>query len=275
MKKLVAPRNLLIVVVLTCGCDTVDMQPADALVVVEAFLYAGEPATAIRITKAVSLASEDPVAAPVLGASVRLAKNGSAFALSRVGDDGRYAYLGNDLSVDAGDIFLLEVQVEGHHLTAETTVPPPPVDVTLSDKVLKVPGAGIGGGFRGMQDNYLTITWDNPDGALHYVVVESLTEDEPTYILPDFVRERFGGFRLVTVPTDANYHDINVRSLQVLGPHRATVYRVNKEYADLYENRQQDSRDLNEPPSNINGGLGVFSAFNSSTVEFEVELGGG
>ncbi len=270
MNKHAAPRCLLVALALTYGCDSVDVRPDDALLVVEAYLYAGEPVEAIRITRVVSLASGDSVAAPVLDASVRLVRDGSAYALSRVGDDGRYAYLGTDLSVDAGDVFVLEVQAEGHHLAAETTVPPPPVGVALSGTVLRVPGV-----VRGTRDNFLTITWDNPDRALHYVVVESLTADEPTYILPDDVRERIGAFRLVTVPTDANYHDVNARSLQVLGPHRATVYRVNQEYADLYENRQQDSRDLNEPPSNINGGLGVFSAFSSHAVTFVVELDGG
>ena len=37
------------------------------------------------------------------------------------------------------------------------------------------------------------------------------------------------------------------------------MYRVNEEYAGLYENQTQDSRDLNEPPSNIEGGLGCLA----------------
>jgi len=48
-----------------------------------------------------------------------------------------------------------------------------------------------------------------------------------------------------------------------------SVYRVNQEYADLYEGRRQDSRDLNEPSTNIENGLGVFSAFNSDSTFFE------
>ena len=64
--------------------------------------------------------------------------------------------------------------------------------------------------------------------------------------------------------------------LRDLGRHTVTVYRVNGEYAQLYENRTQDSRDLNEPPSNIVGGLGVFSAFNrGSSLTFEVVREGG
>ena len=34
----------------------------------------------------------------------------------------------------------------------------------------------------------------------------------------------------------------------------------------LYQSSGQDSRDLNEPYSNIKGGLGMFTAFNSDTA---------
>ena len=135
-------------------------------------------------------------------------------------------------------------------------------------------GPGTGGpptgGPRQIQDNSLTVSWDNPADALHYVVVESLVEGEPEYILPEFIRNRFGGFRFITEPTDLAYFDVNAQSLQVFGEHRVVVYRVNEEYADLYENREQDSRDLNEPPTNVTGGLGVFSAFNSRSATFDV-----
>jgi hypothetical protein len=60
---------------------------------------------------------------------------------------------------------------------------------------------------------------------------------------------------------------INVTNL---GLHRVNVYRVNQEYADLYRSRNQDSRDLNEPLTNIANGLGVFTAFNSDSVFFRV-----
>jgi hypothetical protein len=45
---------------------------------------------------------------------------------------------------------------------------------------------------------------------------------------------------------------------------------VNQEYADLYENRQQDSRNLTEPLSNVNNGLGIFTAFSYDVAYFEV-----
>ncbi|MFC1529786.1 hypothetical protein ACFL6R_03610 [Gemmatimonadota bacterium] len=52
------------------------------------------------------------------------------------------------------------------------------------------------------------------------------------------------------------------------GEHLVRIYRINQEYADLYGSRQQDTRDLNEPLTNIQNGLGVFSAFNSTEFTF-------
>jgi len=49
------------------------------------------------------------------------------------------------------------------------------------------------------------------------------------------------------------------------------VFRVNQEYVDLFENIDQDSRNLNEPPTNIANGLGIFTAFNSDSIFFEVK----
>lgn len=256
------------------ACDTVDSSQTDPQIVVEAFLFAGEPVDDIRLAEAVPLASEDSTTTPIGTADVRLTKNGVAYPLVPSDSAGYYHYPGDDLTIEAGDVFRLEVDDAGRRVTAETTVPSSPSNVTLPQHTLEVAtfgGGGIGGGPPGrIGENTLTVTWDNPNEALHYVVVESLVEEDPEYILPEFVRDRFEGFRLITAPTTANFHDINARSLEVLGEHRVLVYRVNREYADLYENREQDSRDLNEPPTNVEGGLGIFSAFTSQAVPFRV-----
>ena len=111
----------------------------------------------------------------------------------------------------------------------------------------------------------------NPDSLLHFLALESLDPDAES-LFPDSGR----GFPLGTrflmryEPTRASEASVNPLSLLVLGPYAARVYRVNQEYADLYENRTQDSRDLNEPPTNIHGGLGIFSAFSSRTADFTV-----
>jgi len=259
------------------GCDSFSTEPAITdLVVAEAFLYAGEPIDGIRLTETVPL-SDTIEAPPINDASVVLVKNGLTYALVATGLDGYYEYPGEDLAVEAGDTFGLEVSYGGAVATGETVVPNPPVGVGIDRDTLWVPeigtGMGGGGGFS-REDSQLAATWENPDRLLHYVAIETL-EDSAESIIPDGFQRFLGRFRLVTAPTADDYHFIDMRTLRDLGRHIARVYRVNEEYAQLYENRTQDSRDLNEPPSNISGGLGVFSAFNSDSVVFEVVREGG
>ena len=267
---------LLSALLLLAACDSMDAGEADNLIVVEAFLYAGEPVNDIHLSTVIPLDSEDSLTAPINDADVRLVKNGTTYALTPSGDDGSYFYSGDDLVVATGDIFQIEVDRGGAHLTAETTVPSPPIGVSLAVTTIVVPSVGddffaIRELFRTLrQENTLSVTWDNPDAESYFVALEAPANDNPDYLLPEFIRERFGGFRIVSQPTTANFFDIPILSLEIIGSYETTVYRINQEYADLYENREQDSRDLNEPPTNIEGGLGVFSAFNGRSATFQI-----
>ncbi len=259
------------------GCDTaVDPSGSDQ-VVIEAFLFAGEPVQDIRLTATVPL-GEDPNGAPTIDdATVRLIKEGVTYALMPTGEDGRYEYLGTDLVVAEGDEFRLEVEHFGRVAWGETVVPAPPVGVAIDADTLFAPNIEFGGGGRrggggggfNADESQVAVAWDNPGNLLHFVVVEGL-EDDAEAIFPEQFLERIGRFRFISEPTLDNFFILRLLLLETLGRHQAKVYRVNEEYNQLYENRTQDSRDLNEPPSNIRNGLGVFSAFNSVSAPFEV-----
>ncbi len=253
-----------------CNSNPVDSESAD-LVVIEAFLFAGEPIDDIRLTASVPLS--DTIAPPVVNdADIVLIKNGMTYALGPSGEDGYYHYPEADLTVETGDLFRIEVSHFGRVAAGETVVPEPPVNVAIDGDTLSAPEIVIGGrggggfDFAGAQ---LATTWDNPNELLHFVVVEGL-EDDAEAIFPEQLQQRLGRFRFISQPTTDTLYSINLLLLRDLGPHEVKVYRVNEEYNDLYENRAQDSRDLNEPPSNISNGLGVFSAFNSQSVLFVV-----
>jgi hypothetical protein len=260
-------------VVSACGESPLETEVPD-LVVVEAYLYAGERVTNVRLSESVVL-GEDPSEVPVINdADVALIKNDVRYELSPVGEDGQYHYEMDDLTVESGDVFRIEVTYLGHTAFGQTVVPEPPVGVAIDTNTMVAPlfdfGTGRGGGM-GAMDNVLVATWDNPNQLLHYVVIEGLQDDTETILPPELLdRIGEGRFRFVTEPTLDDFYEIRVMMLQNLGRHAARIYRVNQEYADLYENRSQDSRDLNEPPSNIEGGLGIFSAFASVSVVFEV-----
>ena len=194
-----------VLVVTACDDDPTDAGDID-LVVVEAFLYSGEPVNDIRLTYTIPLGSTDTVGPPINDAEVVLRRDGTAYALVPTGSAGFYHYPGADLQVSVGDQFRIEVTHSGQTVSGETAVPSPPSGVQISDDVLSVPeiGRGTGGGGGegggegggGLQGAGLDVSWNNPDGLLHFVAIENLDENaEP--ILPEFARNRLGGFRFL------------------------------------------------------------------------------
>lgn len=237
-------------------------------VVIEAYLFAGEPVTDVRVTSAVELGAADTVGVPVDNAKIVLIKGGVRYPLTlAASNDGSYRYEGTSLTVNEGDVFDLEVTHGGTVATARTVVPIRPASLTVSADSVVVPsfGAGFGPGTFDALSTQLIARWPNAAGELYYVTVAS-TEESPTEIDGPF---RGRGFRrFIFPPIAADSFAVSPLSLAVYGRHEIRVYRVNNEYAALYESRMQDSRDLNEPATNIHGGLGVFSAFSSRVATF-------
>ena len=245
------------------------LEPDFEQVVIRAYLYAGESVTDIHITSTLALGSEDTLAPPVNNALVSLFRDGSEYKLKpNPVKTGYYFYDGSDLLVEPDDQFEIKVEYFGKVASGTTVVPHPPQNITRSSNVLLIPTSFIG--FNPDSISQIQITWDQEPEALYFVTIDN-TELNPTQIT-------FGGRfqgpagqgprRFISLPRSSNEYQIGRLSLTHYGRHLVRVYHVNQEYADLYISRQQDSRDLNEPLSNIHNGLGVFSAFSSDSVLF-------
>ena len=259
---------------LSIGCTKESPLSAGSdLVVVRAYLFAGEPVTDIQITGTLPLGSEETEAPPINDAQVWMIKDGRQYDLTlSPGDSGYYYYAGSDLIVEQGDVFEINVAHNDQVATGKTVVPRPPEELALSSTVLYIP-TEMTFPFDPAADSASTITvsWKYDSTSLFYAVVENVEEN------PDSI-DSFGGFRggpgglrrFMSTPTSQNEYRIQRFSLSYYGKHTVRIYRVNQEYADLYGSRLQDSRDLNEPLTNIENGLGVFSAFNSVKAEFTV-----
>jgi hypothetical protein len=267
---ILSPAVVAILMLAACTGDS-PLESSGDQIVVRGYIFAGEAVDDIQITTTLPLGSEETEAPPVNDAEVTLFKNDVAYTLApSEGDSGYYHYEGTDLSVESGDNFEIRVEIGGDVTTATTAVPFPPEDVSASSEVLIIPTTfGPGMGFEDSTRS-IAINWKEDASSLFYVVVENKEED-PVEI------ESFGGMgggemrrRSVFPPTNHNEFRIQRFSVSYYGEHMVKVYRVNQEYADLYQSRNQDSRDLNEPLTNIENGLGVFSAFASASVLFKV-----
>ena len=194
-----------------------------------------------------------------------LEKAGRIYPLnSSRGDSGYYHYAGNDLVVNVGDVFKIAVAHNGKTATAETIIPSPPRQLTISKNALLVNTS------TPLDTSSLTLRWE-AEKTFYFVVVENL-EASPTPInqtpFPGGPRGQLRSFR--SRPIRESRYTIRRFDLTYLGEHRAKVYKVNREYANLYAFGQQDSRNLNEPETNVKNGLGVFAGFSSEEMKFRV-----
>lgn len=262
----------LLIAQFACDSET-PVETQSELAVVRAYLYANEPVYDVQITKTLALGSEDTLAPPINDAEVILIKEGQEFLLTPSdGDSGYYHYTGDDLVVSAGDEFEIRVTCLGKTATGITYVPSAPENLEISGDELIIEEFSFDE-FPGERPdftdstNQLLVSWENPDLSLYYVVVANIDDDPEEIESEDGFMGRMP-VRFVSVPTSMDEYQVNRMTLTHYGKHAVKVYRINQEYADLYQSRNQDSRDLNEPLTNIENGLGVFSAFNSATVYF-------
>jgi len=274
MNKYISAIVLFSVLIITACTEDTPFVPESDLVVVRAYLYANEPVTEIQLASTVGLGSEDSVGPPISDADVKLFKDGVTYQLEPTpGREGYYHYPGTDLSVHAGDEFKIEVAYFGKLASAESAVPPAPVGVEMTLDELVVQeftrrgGFGFGRRFMVEDTNAVRVTWLNEDNSSYYVTLENV-ESDPQAIESAFAFMRPN--RIISIPITGDEYLVSLISVTHYGQHKAKVYRVNQEYVDLYSTRAQDSRDLNEPLTNVVNGLGVFTAFNSDSAFFDV-----
>jgi len=262
----------LVLAVLCAGCKNNPVFPSETQVVLQGYLYASEPVRDISLASSFAIGSSDSTQTPISNASVTLIKNSTRYQLSPNGaQPGYYQYGGSDLSVNTGDDFRIEVDYDGQVITAETIVPPKPEQLALSVNTLRFQTDSVQSRFGARTringlDTAL-VTWSNPAGEYYYVVIESIDPNRQL-IRPDTLFTR----RFVSEPTNQAVYRINDNTILYTGRHVLRLYHVNKEYADLFRSRVQDSRALNEPLTNVNNGLGIFSAFASDSLFFSVTL---
>jgi hypothetical protein len=185
---------------------------------------------------------------------------------------GFYHCLDTNLRIISGEEYEIEILHGDDVLSATTTVPQKSDSMKLSASSIEIDPDMAPWEMRQAGTADIEVTWSNPDAEYFYVLVENLEED-PEDI--EFGFSGFGGmrrnFRFLSQPFITDTYVIRVfLSVQQYGTHRVKLFRVNQEYADLYENREQDSRNLTEPLSNVNNGLGIFTAFSCDEAYFEV-----
>ncbi|MEJ0056564.1 MAG: DUF4249 family protein [Bacteroidota bacterium] len=169
--------------------------------------------------------------------------------------------------VQEGKVYTLEFDYNGKTISSTTTIPEPPSGFTASDSLLVItPFNSQGFGFP-VFPNPITLTWNNPDESNYLIVVKNI-ETNPAAINAGATR-RFFVFR--SNPVQNNTFDIRAMQFQYYGRHHIILYKINGEYAELYQNNGTSSLNIKTPYSNVTNGLGIFTGINADTLMVRVK----
>ena len=261
--------------IIVTGCtESSPLISDDDLVVVWGFVYANEPITDIKLTRTLPLdADSSSKFSTINDADVSVIVNQDRFKCDLApGDSGYYQYLANDLTINTGDIISIEIEWQGQSIRGESIGPLPPRGLALESNIMEIPNFSDRQSlldWRFSEKREVVVKWEEEsEDDWFYVVLKNLEQNPTPIIINSTFSERMR--EIVFPPVQDNSFRIRLPLIEFLGLHEIRVYRVNREYVDLYESREQDTRDLNEPLTNIEGGLGVFSAFNSSKTYMTV-----
>ena len=257
-----------------CTDETAE-SPFVNTVVVAAYIYAGQPAKNFKVTRLIPFNADSTDEFYINDAEIDIIHNEKPYRLIlSPGDSGYYHYPGEDLRILASETYELRMNYFGEEINAFTTVPEKPDGLEITTQELFVEPIYEFFDLRNRNIGDVDILWSNDHAEYYYVLIDNV-ETNPTNIDVNGILENFKGgrnFSFITQPTQLDIYRMRGFNLQQYGTHRATLFKVNQEYADLYESNEQDSRDLNEPLNNINNGLGIFTSFNSDSLFFEVSV---
>lgn len=277
MNQVRSTLTILLILLIAVSC-TEDVTLKSGNFVVEGFIVANESVNNIKIKDISPIESEEVTSEAIPTASVSILQGSSSFPLIYNEERGLYEYPDEDLSISNQEAYTINIIVGDRTATSTTVVPDPPTGLAVPRNTLTVPELSLGFGIRNeiatlFEEERITLEWDARAGQSYFVVIESRAETiDP--ILPDGIPEEaidlLSSFRFISAPSEQTSFEIIAVALETYGPHVAKVFTVNQEYVDLFENLEQDSRDLNEPPSNVFNALGIFTAFAVDSVAFEV-----
>lgn len=249
--------SLLTIMAICCMACTKERVPVPApLPVVESYLSPGQRAV-VTLSQEIQYGNTDTLI-PLTGLAVQIEHAGQGYGLTetRAG-----YYESSALPVIAGDSYRLSFAYNGRQVSASTSIPSSPGTVTASGTELVVPPIG-----PGMQlPDPVQYTWQNPEQAYHLIVVKNM---EPS---PQPITFNIGGniiekpapvFRVP--PLRGDEQSLALGRFSYYGRHAVLLYRIQPEYAALYEDNSNNSTDLVAPPTNVVNGLGIFTGVHAA-----------
>ncbi|MDR1632914.1 MAG: DUF4249 domain-containing protein [Dysgonamonadaceae bacterium] len=155
----------------------------------------------------------------------------------------------------------LSFEYGGKTVSASTAIPMPVTNLSIEPEYITRTSSYY---FWDTADTTeIKLTWDDPDNNYYQIYIESPASSDMPAMGGDMQFRR----RMMQ-PFKGNSYTTTSREFMSVGYYTISVYRVNKDYVDLYE--RISSTDLINPSSAIQNAFGIFTAMSVAKVRFQV-----
>ena len=271
MKLFILLPSLLLCLLFLNSCESEEPIVADIdEIVVEAYLFEGQTADSIKISRVIPFNAESELPGISSLAPTITDQNGNVYPLEYQGDD--FYYHIHELRIEQGQTYSFSLMYNGKEITAQTFVPAPATELVLSATTI---GRTLINDISDLQSQIqpepFQVSWTGDPGAYYFVEVTNIeTSPSPINELAAEL-ERPPLPQIQTAPsTEQTYRLDARREINYFGRHEIVIYTVTPEYVLLYEEPGDGLGGLTENRTNISNGFGVFTGITSVRDTFLV-----
>lgn len=235
--------------------DSNDSNDLSNKIVVEAYVYADEPIRHVRISKIHDGGSALPV--PVNEANVKVKQGTEEFQLMQVDTiPGLYVQEDTTQMLSGYGDLGLHISYGGRLYTAEANMPQKITGLNITDTLINV--------LPGTEETVLAVLSWEPQSNVQYAL--SIRNLDPNAEPIEFLNQDTQNNPFYAI-SDGHSIELKGGHFRHYGRYQIYVTVVSPEYQMFYN----QFTGMTNAPSNIVGGLGIFTAFNGDAVTVEVQ----
>ncbi|MDR1723142.1 MAG: DUF4249 domain-containing protein [Tannerella sp.] len=244
---------------ISCGEPLTDSTVNTDMPIVESYIQENTNSLSVKIySMEVYLQDDFILSKPITGMSPTV--NGKALTET---SEGTYTLDLQSDTIRGAQEYTLNFDYNGATISASTTIPEKVNNLTVSPEYITVESSSYYYWDMDSDTIEIKLTWDDPEGSYYQIYIESpATSDMP---------DMGGGMqfrRRMMQPFKGSSYTTTSREFRTAGKYSIYVYRVNKDYADLYE--RISSTDLANPSSAISNAFGIFTSMSVAKTTFYV-----
>ncbi len=247
-----------------CSCtDTTTSTIAPLKAVVQAYLSPNQPIDMV-VSQELAVTDTTSVVNYLNNLTVKIDYDGKTATLKSTGS-GHYV---SNFNVDSNKTYRMYFDFNGKTVEATTTVPSKPQNFKSSVLSIKMPSLNLSGPPAGGIPTFpdpVKLTWSNTNKE-YYLISAKVTDSYPTQIFTGNAPK----FSFRNNPTQENNNEIQPQQFQYFGNYILVLYRINGEYASLYDDNGSNSLNLTTPYTNVKNGSGIFTGIATDTIRFKV-----